>query len=127
MLARTLRTTNRISASHARLLAVVSAGCAGVLLMAVACALGQGVTIGPLEPSGASGQVVAFDLSYSGPTNVSGISFEMVYGPEQMCAFAPVLRPGSATAIDCATAADLPDGWALDFPICPYDNYIYCT
>jgi len=127
MLAPTLHTTRRIAESHARTLAVVSAGCVGLLLMTVAAVLGQGVTIGPLQPSGASGQVVDFAISYSGPTNVNGISFEMVYGPEQMSAFTPVLKAGSANALDCVTAADLPGEVAIAARLLPSHGTIAFT
>ncbi len=70
----------------------------------------QQVTIGPLTPSGAPGQTIDFDITYSGPTDTNGISFSILYSGDAAAVFTPVLRTGSQTSILCTTAPDLPSG-----------------
>ncbi len=70
------------------------------------------VTIGPLEPSGAPGQPVNFDISFTGPTTTNGLSFNLIYGATEQAAFTPVFKGTSTTNVDCSTASDLDPGIA---------------
>jgi MYXO-CTERM domain-containing protein len=85
-------------------------GSVGALLIAGAVHAQPQVTIGPMAPSGAPGQQVGFDITYSGPTDTNGISFNILYPADVAAEFTPVFRSGSTTKIQCATASDLDPG-----------------
>jgi len=80
------------------------------LLLVAGTARAQQVTIGPLSPSGTQGQEVDFQISYTGPTDTNGISFNMIYGAAQAASFTPIFRSGSTTKVTCTTASDLDPG-----------------
>jgi hypothetical protein len=67
----------------------------------------QQVTIGPISASGAPGQKVDFNITYTGPTDANGVSFNILYPASAAAVYSPIFRSGSQTNIQCSTAPDL--------------------
>jgi YVTN family beta-propeller protein len=65
------------------------------------------VTIGPITVSGAPGQEVGFNITYTGPTDANGLTFNILYPASAAAVYSPILRSGSQTIIQCSTAPDL--------------------